>query len=53
MGEKKLVKDTTIVIHSTNVVVRQQMKNSLEEYHTGVYLIDFTVLRKMKREDFS
>ena len=52
MKEEKLASTAPIVIHSVNPRGQRVMKRYLEEYHKDVHVINFTQLRKMKKEDF-
>ena len=52
MKENELAEKSAIVIHSVNPRGQRNIKKYLDEYHTQVYQIPFTELRKMKREDF-
>ena len=52
MMEKQLAQKSAIVIHSMNTRGQRNIKKYLEKYHSQVYVIPFSQLRKMKREDF-
>jgi len=52
MMENKLAEKAAVVIHSVNPRGQRSMKKYLDRYHSQVYQIPFTELRKMKREDF-
>ncbi len=49
---KKIALDTTFVIHSMNPVKQELMKSHLDQYHSKVFVIPYSQLRKMKRKDF-
>ncbi len=53
MMKQKLNLGATIVIHTMNPNGQESMKSNLEKYHKKVYVIPYTQLIKMKREDFS
>ena len=53
MMKQKLNLRATIVIHTMNPNGQESMKSNLEKYHKKVYVIPYTQLIKMKREDFS
>ena len=48
----KIALDATFVIHSMNPVLQDIMRSHLEKYHNNVFVIPYSKLRKMKREDF-
>ncbi len=48
----KIGLDATYVIHSMNPVLQKIMESHLRKYHKKVYVIPYSQLRKMKREDF-
>jgi hypothetical protein len=52
MKEEQLARNACIVIHTVNPRGQRNIKKYLEQYHRDVHLIDFTLLRKMKRSDF-
>ena len=52
MMEDKLQSQATVVVHTVNPRGQRNMKKYLEKYHDDVHMIDFTMLRKMKRSDF-
>jgi hypothetical protein len=52
LANHKKALESTIIIHSSNIIARQRMQQSLESYHNNVMVIDFIQLKKMKREDF-
>ena len=47
-----LAKDAAIVIHSLNPIGQKNIKRLLDDYHSQVYTIPFTELKKMSRKDF-
>lgn len=52
MRDNQLAKDAAIVIHSLNPIGQKNIRILLDDYHSQVYTIPFTELRKMSREDF-
>ena len=52
MKEEKLAKNACIVVHTVNPRGQRNIKRYLGQYHNNVNMIDFTKLRKMKKEDF-
>ncbi len=52
MKEEKLAKNACVVVHTVNPRGQRVIQRYLKEYHSNFYMIDFTKLRKMKREDF-
>jgi len=52
MKEEELVKNACVVVHTVNPRGQRVIKRYLEKYHQNVHMIDFTKLRKMKRNDF-
>jgi len=52
MKEEKLAKNSCIVVHTVNPRGQRNIKKYLESYHKDVNMINFTMLRKMKRSDF-
>ena len=52
MKTEELAKSACVVVHTVNPRGQRVIKRYLGEYHNNFYVIDFTQLRKMKREDF-
>ncbi len=52
MKEEKLAKKACVVVHTVNPRGQRVIQGYLKEYHNNFYMIDFTKLVKMKREDF-
>ena len=52
MKEEQLAKNSCIVVHTVNPRGQRNIKRYLSQYHNNFHIIDFTQLRKMKREDF-
>jgi len=52
MVDKQLAQNSIIVIHSSNEPSRKRMKDNLNKYHKNVYIIPFTELYNMNRDDF-
>lgn len=52
MKQEELAKNACIVVHTVNPRGQRNMQKYLESYHENVHVIDFTQLRKMKRDDF-
>lgn len=52
MKEEELCKDSCIIVHTVNPRGQRNIKKYLEKYHDNFYMIDFTKLIKMNREDF-
>lgn len=52
MKEEQLAKNSCIVVHTVNPRGQRNIKEYLSQYHNNFHVIDFTQLRKMKREDF-
>lgn len=53
MRKEELAQDSCIIVHTVNPSGQNSMKKYLSEYHNNFHIIDFTKLRKMKREDFN
>ncbi len=51
--KQKLCLRATIVIHTMNPQGQESMKSYLDKSHKEVYVIPYTQLVKMNREDFS
>lgn len=53
MHKEKLAKKSCIIIHTVNVGGQMRMRTHLSSYNDNVFVINFTNLIKMKREDFN